>query len=208
MKELKQFGIIPINYSVLETIFKDYRSPKDKIANLERNGSIIRLKKGVFVVSPELSEQKISRELVANHLYGPSYISLESALSFYGLIPEKVYSVRSVTTKRARHFETAIGNYDYITVPDVYYSIGIRQEIINNEYAYLIASPEKAICDMILSARNFRIQSAKAMQLFLEEDMRIDLSSIEKFDTNIIRNCIEVGIKKNELSNLLKVIES
>lgn len=208
MKELKQFGIIPINYSVLETIFKDYRSPKDKIANLERNGSIIRLKKGVFVVSPELSEQKISRELVANHLYGPSYISLESALSFYGLIPEKVYSVRSVTTKRAKHFETPIGNYDYITVPDVYYSIGIRQEIINNEYAYLIASPEKAICDMILSARNFRIQSAKAMQLFLEEDMRIDLSSIEKFDTNIIRNCIEVGIKKNELSNLLKVIES
>lgn len=208
MKELKQFGIIPINYSVLETVFKDYRSPKDKIANLEKNGSIIRLKKGVFVVSPELSEQKISRELVANHLYGPSYISLESALSFYGLIPEKVYSVRSVTTKRARHFETAIGNYDYITVPDVYYSIGIRQEIINNEYAYLIASPEKAICDMILSARNFRIQSAKAMQLFLEEDMRIDLSSIEKFDTDIIRNCIDVGKKKNELSNLLKVIES
>jgi hypothetical protein len=56
-------------------------------------------------------------------------------------------------------------------VPIDYYAIGIRQEIVNNEYAYLIASPEKAICDMILSTRNFRIQSFMTMQIFLEEDL-------------------------------------
>lgn len=207
MKELKQLGIIPINYSVLTTILSKYRSPKDKISLLEKSGNIIRLKKGLFVVSPEISQCKLSRELIANHLYGPSYISLESALSFYGLIPEKVYAVRSTTTKRAKQFSTPLGVFEYVTIPEAYYSIGIRQEIVNNEYAYLIASPEKAICDMILSTRNFKIQSVKAMQMYLEEDLRIDLSSIKTYNTDIIKKCIDLGRKKNELTYLLKLLE-
>jgi len=202
-----KFGIIPIDFNVLATALSGFQSPKDKITILEKNGSIIRLKKGLFVVSPETSHQTISRELVANHLYGPSYISLESALSFYGLIPEKVFAIRSVTTKRAKQFATALGNFEYLTIPQDYYSIGIRQEIVNNEYAYLIASPEKAICDMIWSVRNFRIQSVKAMKIFLEEDLRIDLSVIKTYNTDIIKSCIETGIKKTELTQLLKLLE-
>jgi predicted transcriptional regulator of viral defense system len=207
MKELMKFGIIPIDFNVLTTALSGYQSPKDKISLLENNGVIIRIKKGLYVVSSETSQQTLSRELVANHLYGPSYISLESALSFYGLIPERVYTVRSVTTKRAKRFATQLGNFEYMTIPQDYYSIGIRQEIVNNEYAYLIASPEKAICDMILSTRNFRIQSIKAMQVFLEEDLRIDLSVIKAYNTDIIKSCIETGIKKTELTQLLKLLE-
>jgi predicted transcriptional regulator of viral defense system len=207
MKELLKFGIIPIDFNVLATALSGYKSPKDKISLLEKNGSIIRIKKGLFVVSSESGQQTLSRELIANHLYGPSYISLESALSFYGLIPEKVYTVRSVTTKRAKRFATAFGNFEYITIPQDYYSIGIRQEIVNNQYAYLIATPEKAICDMILSVRNFRIQSVKAMQIFLEEDLRLDLSVLKTYNSAIIKSCIETGIKKTELTQLLKLME-
>ncbi len=207
MKELVRFGTIPIDYNILTTALSGYQSPKDKISLLEKNGSIIRLKKGLYVVSSEISQQTLSRELMANHLYGPSYISLESALSFYGLIPERVYSVRSVTTKRAKHFSTKLGDFEYFTIPHDYFSIGIRQEIVNNEYAYLIATPEKAICDIILSTRNFRIQSIKAMQLFLEEDLRIDLSVIETFNSDIIKSCIKTGIKKTELTQFLKLLE-
>lgn len=206
MKELIKFGIIPIEYNVLTTALSGYQSPKDKISLLENNGSIIRLKKGLFVVSSEISQQTLSRELVANHLYGPSYISLESALSFYGLIPERAYAIRSVTVKRAKRFSTQLGNFEYVTIPQDYYSIGIRQEIVNNEYAYLLASPEKAICDMILSTRNFRIQSVKAMQIYLEEDLRIDLSVIKTFNTDTIKSCIETGTKKTELTQLLKLL--
>jgi len=207
MKELLKFGIIPIDFNVLATALSGYQSPKDKISLLENNGSIIRLKKGLYVVTSETSKKTLSRELIANHLYGPSYISLESALSFYGLIPERVYSVRSVTTKRSKRFATQLGNFEYITIPQEYYAIGIRQEIVNNEYAFLIASPEKAICDIILSTRNFRIQSMKAMQAFLEEDLRINLSVIKAYNTDIIKSCIETGIKKTELSQLLKLLE-
>ncbi len=202
-----KFGIVPIDFNVLCTALNGYQSPKDKISLLENNGSIIRLKKGLFVVSSEASKQTLSRELIANHLYGPSYISLESALSFYGLIPEKVYTIRSVTAKRAKRFSTQLGNFEYRTIPQDYYPIGIRQEIVNNEYAYLLASPEKAICDMILSTRNFRIQSVKAMQIYLEEDLRMDLSVIKTYNTDIIKSCIETGIKKTELTQLLKLLE-
>lgn len=78
---------------------------------------------------------------------------------------------------------------------------------MNNEYAFLIASPEKAIADMILTTRNFRIQSVKVMKTFLEEDLRIDLSVIKSYNAEIIRNCMEAGIKKLELSLLLKLLE-
>ncbi len=104
MKALDQFGIIPIDSATLTTALNGYKSPNDKISSMEKSGDLIRLKKGLFVVSPEISNQNISRELAANHLYGPSYVSLESALSFYGLIPEKVYAVRSVTTRLSKEF--------------------------------------------------------------------------------------------------------
>ncbi len=207
MKSLEQFGIIPVGSSALATVLSGYKSLNDKIAALEKAGDLIRLKKGLFVVSSQVSNQTLSRELVANHLYGPSYVSLESALSFYGLIPEKVYAVRSITTKRAKTFSTSLGNFDYITVPKNYFSIGIRQEIVNDCYAYLIASPEKAICDMIVTTPRLRLQSVKAIQAYLEEDLRIDFSTIESLDTNIIKECIDTGKKKMELIQFLKFME-
>jgi predicted transcriptional regulator of viral defense system len=207
MNKLQNFGTIPIDYNVLATTLNKYQSVKDKVSHLEKQGIIIRLKKGLYVLSPEKNQHKISRELVANHLYGPSYISLENALSHYGLIPEKVYLVRSVTTKRAKYINTQLGDFDYTTVPNDYYSIGIRQEIVNETYAYLIASPEKAICDMIVSNKNHRIQSVKAMQAYLEEDLRIEPSAIKTLDKEIIKQCIATNIKKKELTHLLKLIE-
>jgi len=207
MEVLEQFGIIPIDYSILLTAFANYKSPKDKVAGLVKRGALIRLKKGLFVVAQNIHKQPLSKGLIANHLYGPSYFSLESALSFYGLIPERVYSTRSMTCKRAKQFLTPVGMFDYITVPGDYFSIGIHQEIINNQYAYLIASPEKAICDMIVATPGLRLQSVKAMRSYLEEDLRIDFSVVKNFDTEIVRKCISTGRKKTELTQLLKCLE-
>lgn len=207
MKALKQFGIVPVDTATLTTVLGGYKSPNDKISAMERAGDLIRLKKGLFVVSTEVSNQNISRELVANHLYGPSYVSLESALSYYGLIPEKVYAVRSVTTRLSKKYVTPLGNYEYVTVPEDYFQIGIQQEIINYQYAYLIATPEKAICDMIAVTRNLRLRTVRAMQEYIEDDLRIELSSIESFDMDIVRQCIATGKKKIEFTQLLKLLE-
>ncbi len=109
--------------------------------------------------------------------------------------------------KQTKRYSTPLGNYEYITVPEDYFQIGIRQEIINNQYAYLIATPEKAICDMIVTTRNLRLQSVKAMQAYLEEDLRIDFSVLGTYNTNIVRQCMETGKKKTELTQLLKFLE-
>ncbi|MDR0812180.1 MAG: hypothetical protein LBN23_07950 [Paludibacter sp.] len=206
MERLKNLGIIPINKDILYSLYSDLKQPKDKISELERNGFIIRVKRNLYVVSPKVHNQEISTELVANHLYGPSYISLESALAYYGLIPERVFTMRSVTTKLHKQYDTPLGHFEYIKVPAQYYPIGVRQEIINNSYAFLIASPEKALCDQIVTTPNLRLQSVKAMREYLEDDLRIDFSAVRNFDLEIIRQCIEVGKKKGELGMLEKLL--
>jgi predicted transcriptional regulator of viral defense system len=207
MNVLEQFGIIPVSSGALISVLRNYNSPNDKISNLEKKGELIRLKKGLYVVSPDVHRQVLSIELIANHLYGPSYISFERALSFYKLIPERVYTTRSMTIKRARSFTTPLGNFDYVSAKADYYSIGINSEIINDKLAYLVASPEKAICDMLVATPGLRLQSVKAMQVYLEEDLRIDFSAIETYNTDVIRQCIEVGKKKTELMQLLKFLQ-
>lgn len=208
MINLARFGNIPVEYATLTSVLNGYRSAKDKIASLEKSDQLIRLKKGLYVVAPKVSKSEISRELIANHLYGPSYISLESALSYYGLIPERVYNVRSVTTKRAKQYTTPLGEFDYRTVPENYFSIGIQQEETKSKSIFLIASPEKALCDMILITSGLRLQSVKAVKTYLEENLRIDLFEKKVWNTEIVRECIEKGKKKTELTQLLKLLEN
>ena len=207
MNVLEEFGIVPIDFPALVTVLGDYKYPKDKVSKMEGKGELIRLKKGLYVVAPDVHHMTISKELIANHLYGPSYISFENALSFYQLILERVHTIRSLTLKRARNFSTPIGNFEYVSAQKNYFGIGIRQEIVNDRYAYLIASPEKALCDIIYATPGLRLQSVKAMQVYLEEDLRIDLSAIETFDTEIVRQCMVAGRKKTELTQLCKLLE-
>lgn len=208
MSEISRYGIVPISYSIVADAIGNYQSPKDKISRMEQQGELIRLKKGVFVVAPEVSHQALSLELIANHLYGPSYVSLQSALSYFGLIPERVYTMRSVTLKRARSFTNSLGVFEYITMPDNYYSIGIQQIIYPDNYSFLIATAEKAIVDLIISTSGLRIQSERAMREYLFEDLRIDYDEYEHWNTEIVRECIENGRKKRELRFLLNVLQN
>ena len=203
MQQLKNIGVIPINKDVLYSLYSDQKRPDRKIPELEQKELIIRVIRNLYVVSPKVHNLEISTELVANHLYRPSYISLETALSYYGMIPERVYTIRSMTTKRTKSFATPLGNFEFKTIPADYFSIGIRQEIISNSYAFLIASPTKAICDMIVATPNLRLQSVKAMQNYLTEDLRIDVEELRKLDREVVRECVEVGRKKGELKLLL-----
>ncbi|HEY3369936.1 MAG TPA: hypothetical protein VGK10_03750 [Prolixibacteraceae bacterium] len=207
MNVLEKFGVVPIDIPALVTLMGDYKYPNDKVSKMEDNGELIRLKKGLYVVAPSVLQMPISKELIANHLYGPSYVSFENALSFYNLIPERVHNIRSLTLKRARNFSTPIGNFEYISAHKDYFEIGIRQENVNDRYAYLIASPEKALCDMIYATPRLRLQSVKAMQVYLEDDLRIDFSAVDTFDTEIIRQCMVTGRKKTELTQLYNLLK-
>jgi len=206
MIEFEKIGNIPLESTVLKDLVGNYKFPRNKISALEKRGEIIRLKRGLYVVSEKKSRKPLSLELLANHLYGPSYISLESSLSYYGMIPERVFAIRSMTFKRAKNFETSLGNFDYTSVPLDYFSIGLQQEIVENQYAFLIATPTKTVCDMIVATPNLRLQSVRALQTYLFEDLRIELDIVRNFDKKIVEQCIEVGKKKGELELLLRLL--
>jgi len=202
METLDVLHNIPVNSAVLKALLSNLKYPKNKIADLENSGELIRLKKDLYV----RSKAAISKELVANHLYGISYISLETALAYYGMIPERVYTVRSITIKRTKKYSTPIGDFEYKTVSADYFNIGIHQEIIENQYAFLIATPTKAICDMIVVTPNLRLQSVVAIQNYLTEDLRIDFDVLKTLNKDIVEQCIEVGKKKSALRWLYKFL--
>jgi len=208
MINLDQFRNTPVDYATLVSLLRDYRFPKDKIAAMEKQQQLIRIKKGLFVVAQQEGTSPISRELIANHLYGPSYVSLESALSYHNLIPERVYRVRSVTMKRFKMYDTPLGVFEYRTVSPEYFSIGIQQQVTQDNTAFLIASPEKALCDLIVLSSGLRLQSSKAVKIYLEENLRIDLFENRSWNTEIISQCMEVGKKKIALSQLLKLLKN
>lgn len=86
--DLSQFKNVPISYGELASLLTGYNAPKNKVQEMERYGQIIRLKKGLYVLSERVSGVAPLPELVANHLHGPSYVSMQTALRFYGLIPD------------------------------------------------------------------------------------------------------------------------
>ncbi|MDR3053083.1 MAG: hypothetical protein LBU48_04415 [Coriobacteriales bacterium] len=208
LDELKRAGTVPLDYAAVSIMLGSYKSPKDKVSRMEASGDLIRLKKGLYLVAAKHTNELYSQELIANHLYGPSYVSLETALWQYGLIPERVYLIRSMTTKRAKNFATPVGDFEYTKVPGDYFQVGLRQVIINDRYVFLMATPEKALCDLVSSAPGLRIQSAKAMRGYLDQDMRIDLSEIEHWDGDIIKQAIRFGKKKRELALLGEVLNA
>ena len=97
------------DYQTLLDVLRGYARPRDKISDLLRKGVIVRVKKGLYVFGDDYRDRPFSRELLANLVFGPSYLSLDWALQYYGLIPEKVEAMTSVTTGRSRRFQTPVG---------------------------------------------------------------------------------------------------
>ena len=112
-RQISKIGTIPVTTSIIESLYPELKSANKKVTWLEKQGVIIRLKRGLYVVNPQYSGKTLSSELIANHLYTPSYISMTTALRYYGLIPEAVYVNQSMTVKHPRSFQTPVGNYDY-----------------------------------------------------------------------------------------------
>nr|WP_320037678.1 hypothetical protein [uncultured Bacteroides sp.] len=206
MNTLSDIGNIPVDFAFLKSIFPSYKSVNNKISELEKSDKIIRLKKGMYVVSPKESGKLLSMELIANHIYGPSYVSMESALRYYGLIPESVYIMRSITTKHSKEFKNVLGKFEYTQCSKEYFPIGIRQEVKDNT-AFLIASPEKALCDLIVNTSNLNLRYQKELLTYLEDDLRFNMDELYKMEVSILEQCLQFSKKKRTINNLIKIIK-
>ncbi len=169
-----------LDYPYLMHLLSDYRQPRLKVHALLRSGDLVRVKKGLYAFGPRLARGPLSREILANLIYGPSCLSLEYALALHGLIPERVESVTSVTAGRAKRFDTPVGTFLYEPLPPRCYPHGIISRSTVDGRTYLVASPEKALCDIVL--RRFDGKTPEELTLFLFDDRRIDLAAFRHLD--------------------------
>ena len=161
----------------LKPFLGDYTNPDDFISRLVKSGDLVRLKNGFFLIAEKIEEFPIPYEQIANLLYGPSYISFEWALSFYKMIPEGVYVVTSASTTKSKVFNTPVGVFDYFYLSHHRYAIGIDQKE-NSSGRFLIATPEKALADLVhLKSRNLE-----------RSDLLVDLIEARRIDEDDLRN--------------------
>ena len=207
IKRLKNFKSVPFTHSTILSYLDNYKNPNDKIKQMVKNEEIIRVKQSLYVVGDIYSDKNISKGLLANLIYGPSYVSMEYALSFYGLIPERVYEITSMTTKMLKNYDTPFGRFTYIKSPTCIYSKDIK--IVQNEdgTSFMIASAEKALCDKLIFTKKLGITSVNAMSEYLIDDLRIDVEELKGFNLDTIKLCMSCGYKIKLLQYLQKVIK-
>ncbi len=167
------------DYQILMDVLQGYGKPRDQVTRLLSKNVIIRIKKGLYCFGKPYRRRLISQEYVANLIYGPSYISLEYALQFYGLIPEMVHTVTSVSLRRSKTFHTPVGNFSYKMLCSNRYATGFTLHSATGS-SFLIASPEKALADKVWSDKRFPGTAVSDFRTYLEEDLRIDRESISR----------------------------
>ena len=205
--QLASLGAVPFGREVLLPLLATYKRPNDKIAEWLGQGVLVALKRGLYVVGAPWRRGSLSLPLLANRLYGPSCVSLDYALSLHGLIPERVHELTSVCMRRGRVVDSALGRFTYTRLPSPLYPLGIRQEVVSHDVAYLVAGPEKALCDKVFLTPNLQAMGRAAMRAFLFEDLRIEPASLADFDLDVVRRYVMLGGKPRQMQALLGVLE-
>ena len=144
----------------------------DAVRTATSKGYLIHLRRGVYLIGSPYRRDRCHPFEAAQTIYGPSYISFESALSYHGWIPEAVYCVVSATTERSKTFKTPLATFEYLHTPRKNFFANVMKE-----GDILIAEPWKAIADMIYDRRKTWSKLAD-----LSDDMRIELETMLESD--------------------------
>ncbi len=171
------------DYPLLMSVLSGYASPRAKVTDLLRKGLIVRVKKGLYAFGPDLSRRPLSSHVLANLIYGPSCVSLQSALAQYDLIPERVAAATSVTPLRNKRFDTPVGRFTYRYLNPTRYPVGVDRQVLADGTAYLIATPEKALADwLVLQPGHPRLSGPDDLLAYLVENLRLDEDGLAGLD--------------------------
>lgn len=175
-----------ITNNIAKDNFEDYSNKNTKLSREVRDGKLFKIINGLYETNPNTPGY-----LLSGSIYGPSYISFEYALSFYGLIPERVSTITCATfdKKKKKQYETDFGVFTYRDIPILAYPEEINLKI-EGDYSYQIATPEKALCDKLYTLSP--LSNYLTLENMLFNDLRIDEDEFKKLDSN----------KVEKLSNL------
>lgn len=172
-----------------------FGAPRNKIQSLCRSGAIIRVKKGLYVPGSRSGEPpEIDPLVLSGLIYGPSYVSLETALAYHGLIPERVDEITCMTSKRAKQFRTPLGRFHYTPIRENVFPVGVRLESAKGG-SWLLAEPEKALCDRIAQVSG--LQAMRDVSELLQDDLRIEPVDLAKLRLPLIQEIASLYRRKN-----------
>ena len=162
--------------NMIKENLKEYSNKNSKICREIKKGNLIKIRNGLYETDPQ-----VDGYLLAGCIYGPSYLSFDFALFYYGLIPEKVTTYTSATfnKKKRKIYKNYFGTYLYRDIPEKVYHLGIKL-IKTDAYSYQIATPEKALCDKLYTLSP--VKNFKELENLLFNDLRIDLDEFNKLN--------------------------
>ena len=193
------------DYQTLLDCLRKYRKPRDGIQRLVAAGDIVRIRKGLYAFAAPFRRQPMVREQLANLIYGPSYVSLDSALSFHGLIPERVEAVTSVTTGRSRHFDTPFGTFSYQMLSLARYATGTMW-LPQEAPLFLMASPEKALADKVWMDKRFAGTRVGDFGPYLLDDLRMAPQGLRALDAARLE-AVGQAYGSPKIGNLLRFLQ-
>jgi len=181
----------------LKEKYKGLSDPAGRIARDVKNGKIIPLVKGIYE-----TDGNVSGSMLAQVMYGPSYLSFDYALYYAGLIPEAVYSTFTSATynkRKIKRYKNKFGDFIYRDVPKDVFWLGVNL-IEDGSYTYHMASPEKALCDTIYTLPPLGNRAALYEALF--DDLRIDEDTFDSLNRDHLLKLAPLYHSKN-----LKLLE-
>lgn len=164
---------------------------------------IIHIRRGLYVFSKKHQRSGINLFELAQVIYGPSYVSLESALSYHGWIPESVPTISSICLNRSKEFSTPMGIFSYSRFPKFNY-IGVER-IGSGKTLFLMAEPTRALIDMV----NIYKKDWRGVDP-LVSSLRIEQSDLKKLNTEILIQLKYKGLSQRAtlfIDGLMKELE-
>lgn len=175
-------------------------NPQAHVQTMVKKGSLISLKRGLFE-----TDENTPGFVLANSMLGPSYLSFEYALSYYGMIPERVSTYTSAVCGRNKtiEYKNRFGVFTYRDVPEKVFAYYYTREL-SGDRPYLIASREKALCDQLSTISPIR--GINDFREYLFDGMRLDEDIFEELDFTKIRRIAPMYHRTN-LYQLVRLID-
>lgn len=158
-----------------------------------KKGYLVKLKRGIYVFNEKFRKKEPSTLFVANFLVVPSYISLEYALGYYSLIPEKVTTYTSVTTKKTRLFKNNLGIFTYNSVKNNLF-FGYKNEIDKNQSIF-VAEPEKAILDFFYFRKDIKGDFEEFESFRFQNLEIINCKRLKSFSLKYNKKVVSIALK-------------
>ena len=171
-----------ITNNIFKNNLSEYSNKNTKLSREVKAKKLFKIINGLYETNPNTPAY-----LLASSIYGPSYISFEYALSYYGLIPERVNNITCATfnKKKKKIYHTDFGTFTYRDIPSLAYPEEILLKI-EGDYSYQIATPEKALCDKLYTLsplnnyNNLENMLFNDLRISEDEFIKLNIDKIEK----------------------------